>query len=243
MVIALVSKPGLSSTTTLHIPKDWDATWFRNLISNQLKGADVRNAIGANGITVTGTIASPYATITLGPGPIVLNTATGTVTLTVNGAAGQYAEVVKGSSTSGQSFGLEVIAGTTASDINSVFLNAAGTVTLAEIFGDGHGVLGYNGTTNTIKFAASGAVTIGAASSVSGSDTLTVTGSNSANALTLVSGLARGNSMFQINGAATTGTRTPSFAATNKPGTGTTITNWLPIGLDGVMYWIPCFAN
>lgn len=66
MVIALVSKPGLSSATTLSIPKTWDASWFRNLISNQLKGADVRNAVGTNGITVSGNIASPYATIALG---------------------------------------------------------------------------------------------------------------------------------------------------------------------------------
>jgi len=93
---ALISKPGLSSATTLSIPKDWDKTWFRNLISNQLKGADVRNAVGANGITVTGTIASPYAKISLGPGPVVLNTAAGTVALTVNGATGQPALVVNG---------------------------------------------------------------------------------------------------------------------------------------------------
>jgi hypothetical protein len=75
MAIVLKSKPGLSSTTVLNIPKDWDPTWFRNFISNQLKGADVRNAIGANGITVSGTIASPYATISLGPGPVVLQPA------------------------------------------------------------------------------------------------------------------------------------------------------------------------
>lgn len=91
MAIVLKSKPGLSSTTTLNIPTTWDATWFRNLISNQLKGADVRNADGANGISVTGTIASPYATITFGPGPIVLTTAPGTVALTINGATGQDA--------------------------------------------------------------------------------------------------------------------------------------------------------
>jgi hypothetical protein len=64
--LPLKSKPGLSGTTTLSIPKDWDATWFRWLIHNQLKGADVRNAVGVNGIIVSGNIASPYATIGLG---------------------------------------------------------------------------------------------------------------------------------------------------------------------------------
>jgi hypothetical protein len=67
MSIVLASKPGLSGATTLSIPKDWDATWFRGLINNQLKGADVRNAAGAGGITITGNIASPYATISFNP--------------------------------------------------------------------------------------------------------------------------------------------------------------------------------
>jgi hypothetical protein len=80
MAIALKSKPGLSSTTTLNIPATWNATWFRNLISNQLKGADVRNADGANGISISGTIASPYATISIGSGPIVIPS--GNLTLT-----------------------------------------------------------------------------------------------------------------------------------------------------------------
>ena len=71
----------------LNIPKSWDATWFRNLVSTQLKGADVRNAIGANGITVNGNISSPYATIGFGPtvpgnltftGDIVIAPASGT---------------------------------------------------------------------------------------------------------------------------------------------------------------------
>src|SRR5271163_3020082 len=77
MAIALASKPGLSSTTTLNIPAAWDATWFRNLINNQLKGADVRNAVGSGGIVVSGNISSPYATIGFGapvtlPGPVTI---------------------------------------------------------------------------------------------------------------------------------------------------------------------------
>jgi hypothetical protein len=83
MAIALASKPGLSSTTTLSIPATWNATWFRNLISNQLKGADVRNAVGVNGIVVSGNIASPYATIGFGA-PVTLP---GQVTITAPSAA------------------------------------------------------------------------------------------------------------------------------------------------------------
>lgn len=65
MPLPLVSKPGITGASTLSIPKDWSPVWFRNLITTQLKGGDVRNAIGANGIKITGNISSPYATIGL----------------------------------------------------------------------------------------------------------------------------------------------------------------------------------
>lgn len=65
MTIQLPSKPGIAGAKVLSIPKDWDQAWFRSFVNNLLKGADVRNAQGLNGITVTGNIASPYATISL----------------------------------------------------------------------------------------------------------------------------------------------------------------------------------
>ncbi len=69
----LATKPGINGANTLSIPKNWDATWFRSFIANSLKGADVRNAVGANGIVVSGNISSPYATISIGgTGPITL---------------------------------------------------------------------------------------------------------------------------------------------------------------------------
>ena len=250
MAIVLASKPGLTSATALSIPKDWDATWYRNHINNLLKGADVRNAIGANGISVTGNIASPYATIgfkapiTL-PAPVNINTPdnisamsfndtapasgyyigfanagvlrggiglgsilgagialgdlalnafTGTLrlgtagaptaisvaqagnvtiaapsggaTLTINGVAGQYAEVVNGSATTGQSFGLEIVAGTNASDAALRVINHAVTANLFEMFGDGSFILGSNSSgNNTVSGSAAGNVAIAAPTS------------------------------------------------------------------------------
>lgn len=68
----LASKPGLTSASVaISIPKDWSSEWFKSLVSNLLQGADVRNAVGANGITVSGNIASPYATIGFTP-PLVI---------------------------------------------------------------------------------------------------------------------------------------------------------------------------
>jgi hypothetical protein len=47
-----------------------------------------------------------------------------------------------------------------------------------------------------------------------------------------------------VNTQATTGAKTASFAATNKPGTNnqTTPSTWLPVTLDGTTYYLPAFA-
>jgi len=142
VAIVLKSKPGLSSTTTLNIPKDWDPTWFRNLISNQLKGADVRNAVGVNGIVVSGNISSPYATIGFGapvtlPGPVTISApATGTA-LYVYGANGAFNTQFISNNVTGNSFGVRILAGTNASDDAFVITNAAGTFNDLVILGDG----------------------------------------------------------------------------------------------------------
>jgi hypothetical protein len=81
MAIALPSKPGITGANVLSIPQDWDQVWFRHFINNSLKGADVRNAIGTNGIVVTGNISSPYGTISL-------NLTTTTMTSPAAGGAG-----------------------------------------------------------------------------------------------------------------------------------------------------------
>lgn len=75
---ALPSKPGIDGSKILFIPKDWAPNWFRDLINNLFKGADVRNATGVNGITVSGNISSPFATIGLPTAK--LSAATPTVT-------------------------------------------------------------------------------------------------------------------------------------------------------------------
>jgi hypothetical protein len=72
----LPTKPGINGANVLSIPTEWDATWFRKFINNSLKGADVRNAIAGPGITITGNISSPYATISATGG----GGGTGTVT-------------------------------------------------------------------------------------------------------------------------------------------------------------------
>jgi hypothetical protein len=103
MATQLPSKPGISGAKVLSIPQDWTPSWFRWFINNLLKGADVRNAQGANGITVSGNIASPYATIGFNPSTTTTTapaaggagalpaTPTGYVTIVVNGVNRQVA--------------------------------------------------------------------------------------------------------------------------------------------------------
>jgi hypothetical protein len=70
MSTALVSKPGITRQSAgSAVPMQWSQSWFRDFISDHLKGADVRNAIGVNGIVVSGNISSPYATISIGNTP------------------------------------------------------------------------------------------------------------------------------------------------------------------------------
>jgi hypothetical protein len=51
------------------------------------------------------------------------------------------------------------------------------------------------------------------------------------------------NGALGINGQATSGSQTATFAAGNKPGaSGTRPARWLPIKLDGTIYYIPCWT-
>jgi Chaperone of endosialidase len=69
----LISKPGISRVAVSSgVPKEWSQSWFRDFSSDYLKGADVRNAVGSNGITVTGNLTTPYASIGLSA-PVILS--------------------------------------------------------------------------------------------------------------------------------------------------------------------------
>jgi hypothetical protein len=95
--------------------------------------------------------------------------------LTLTGGAGQYPLTILGSSTSGQSHGLLVQAGTNASDDAIVVQPQAGLSAYFErIFGDGHGYIGPN-STNNLSWDINGAYTI-ATPSLSTSCPLTVNG-------------------------------------------------------------------
>lgn len=160
---ALISKPGITlASAGLAIPKDWDAVWFKGLVANLLKGADVRNAIAGPGITITGNISTPYATISAGgPGTVtftgnVIITSVSGVPLTLNAPPNQPADIQNGGTNTvntfvkkiisgtaaGFSSGLYIQAGTNASDWALQIRNAANTLNYVQVFGDGGVVIG-----------------------------------------------------------------------------------------------------
>jgi hypothetical protein len=86
---------------------------------------------------------------------------------------------------------------------------------------------------------AEGEVTIAAPTPGGTGITLTVTSRSGGTALELV-GAGAGSPAFIANTTVVVGTQTATFAATNKPGSGTTApTKWLPITCDGATYYIP----
>jgi hypothetical protein len=86
---------------------------------------------------------------------------------------------------------------------------------------------------------AEGEVTIAAPTPGGTGITLTVTSRSGGTALELV-GSGAGAPAVIANTTVVVGTQTATFAATNKPGSGTTApTKWLPITCDGATYYIP----
>jgi hypothetical protein len=96
------------------------------------------------------------------------------VALTVNGIANSDTLNVNGSTTSGQSYGAIITAGTTSVDYALYVRAITGTPILLTLYGDGHFSLGNNGTISTITGSSFGAVTIN--------------GTNGVDVLTLASG-------------------------------------------------------
>jgi hypothetical protein len=90
------------------------------------------------------------------------------------------------------------------------------------------------------QIAATGEVTLPAPNTGGSGVTLTLSSGALGTAALQVTGTLAGNSAIIVNNSATTGTRTATFTATNKPGTATSSpAGWLPITCDGVQYYTP----
>lgn len=148
----------------------------------------------STGLYVPGANMLGFATDGIAAGAIDANqawsipAASGENTLTVTGNAGFYAESLIGSASSGNSFGLEISAGTTSADTALLVQNQAAGATFLQINGDGSGQLGPN-STNKLSWDTNGAFTIAAPAAGTG---------------LVVNGLANSNAVL-INGSTTSG--------------------------------------
>lgn len=150
----------------------------------------------ANQIAVS--TVSGVATISFAPNLVIpAPGGAGTVALTVNAAVNNDAIEIFGSSTSGQSFGLFIGAGTTSADYAIKIQPHVGGVNYMQIKGDGSGTLGPSGSLG-LSWTTTGALAIAAPTTGAA---LTVT-ANAASQIGIFNGPA-GNSYFDYQRAGT----------------------------------------
>jgi hypothetical protein len=227
--IVLKSKPGIGSATTqTGIPMQWSKAWFQSFVNSQLRGADVRNAVGAGGIVVSGNITTPYATISLGP------TIPASLTFT-------------GNDTFAPAAGNPTTIDTPATGANSAiidYLQGLSSGGAYEQFNDDHtgtptaiGYIGYG----PALFSGAAANTFGIASQA-GILELAVSGGTISGLTINTSGVVTFSQSTPVFQGGTTGAQVATFVASNKPGSATTSpSTWLPVNVAGATHYIPCW--
>jgi hypothetical protein len=105
-------------------------------------------------------------TLSLAPNVIIPAPGSGSA-LTLSGAANSYGEQITGSATTGQSYGVRILAGTNSADNALYVTNEVNSVAFLQLSGDGHGLIG------PITWTAGGAVSIPAPTS---GNSLTISG-------------------------------------------------------------------
>lgn len=139
---------------------------FGNISTAISSKADAVSAISsilgtANEIAVSTTAG--VATLSFSPNVVIPAPATGDA-LDVHGGVGNFASQIFGNASSGNSFGLNVQAGTTAADESFLVLNQAASAIFFRIFGDGHGSVGPSASSG-VQWTAAGNVTVAPPSS------------------------------------------------------------------------------
>ena len=132
-----------------------NATDFRIETTNTLV------AILATGTTTDLQLQSSRGTVmTLGAvGTVTIPApASGNIALSVTGVASSYTAGIYGSSSSGDSYGLVVQAGTTSADVCALLENQAHNAVFLQINGDGSGTLGISATSG-LQWTSTGAMT------------------------------------------------------------------------------------
>jgi hypothetical protein len=149
-------------------------------------------------------VTSSAARLTIAnAGNVAINAPSSGNALTATGVAGAYAVLIK-SASSGTELGLQIQAGSGASDVAFSVQNQASSVNYVTIFGDGHGAIGPSGSLG-LSWTTTGQMTISASNT--GSEVLIVqsTGSNTGPLATFNSGSATGSYIRYQNGGSDVG--------------------------------------
>jgi hypothetical protein len=144
MATALPSPPGLYAGSVKDVPATWDPAWFRRFVSNFLQGGDARNALGVNGITISGNLTAKRATIGIGASAAIT---VGTITTTQGGSSLQGTVTITAPTSSGVALIVDAFTGQPALQIRG---GTSGTASVARVdLTDSAGSrLGYFGATN-----------------------------------------------------------------------------------------------
>jgi hypothetical protein len=155
----------------------------KTALNNTLAGGTV--SLSVNGTDVLAVTASA---VTLSQATTITPPAA-SVGLAITGVANQYSEVITASSTSGQSFGLKILGGTTSADAALLIQNQGASTSFAEIFGDGHGFIRPTAATG-LSWDVNGSFTIAAPAA---GTALLATGVGGQNAIIVESSGTSGN--------------------------------------------------
>jgi hypothetical protein len=128
-----VSGPAATQINALQIQQSGQTAWT---LYEPASTSDLRFFAGADRVVFTAagnvTINAPTSGVAL-----TVTAATGARGVVFNGVAGQYTQKILGSSTSGQSFGLNIQAGTISTDYALFIGNAAASIEFMRVWGDG----------------------------------------------------------------------------------------------------------
>jgi hypothetical protein len=239
VTITLPTLPGLTSGGVHSIPTDWDPAWFRRFITNFLQWADVRNAQGLNGVTISGNVSSGQPTIGL-TAPVNIAVGATQIGLQFNVTGGAQPIAIIDSTSTGSTFsfwGNDVPHYVNEGLTGSAWSGAAvvkGGPTSGEFFAlaaGGTTPMYFGNSAGSISIGPTGAITVPAPTS---GIPLTITANAANYGLRIQATSGASTALFIDSAFCTTGSSLPFFSASNYPGVSANPVTWMRIAINGI---------
>jgi hypothetical protein len=194
---------GLSNGQVLNLTRGSDGVGFGIARTGGSNNPALQFILADNTGVGIGFSGTPWMTFVQAGGvtfaqPVAFAAGSG-VSAAFQGVANANTVTMTGSSTSGQSFGLSINAGTTSADYALLVRSQSGGATFLELFGDGHGSLGPSALLG-LSWAATGAYTLTAPTPGSASDrAFFISGSGSGDARVGIGTASAGNAQLNLD--------------------------------------------